>query len=130
DEADRAQFAQICDEHSHVVPTEEFATLSSQDDRSRKVVELQQRAQALETEIRKRDLLQHQLQQREAELQDFLEHAVIGMHWVSASGEILWANNAELELVGYPQEEYIGRNIAEFHANAAAAEDVMARLAR
>ena len=130
DEADRAQFAQICKEHSHVVPTEAFTTLSSDDEQFRKIVHLEQKAQALETETRKRDLLQKEVHQREVELQDFLDNAVIGMHWVSASGEILWANKAELDLLGYQRDEYIGRNIAEFHADSAALQDIMERLAR
>jgi len=130
DEADRAQFAQICKEHSHVLPTEAFTTLSSDDEQFRKIVHLEQKAQALETETRKRDLLQKEVHQREVELQDFLDNAVIGMHWVSASGEILWANKAELDLLGYQRDEYIGRNIAEFHADSAALQDIMERLAR
>ena len=130
DEADRAQFAQICKEHSHVLPTEAFTTLSSDDEQFRKIVHLEQKAQALETETRKRNLLQKEVRQREEELQDFLDNAVIGMHWVSASGEILWANKAELDLLGYQRDEYIGRNIAEFHADSAALQDIMERLAR
>ena len=43
-------FLNICAEHSHVVPTENYTTLTSENDRLRHVSLLQQRAQASETE--------------------------------------------------------------------------------
>jgi PAS domain S-box-containing protein len=36
---------------------------------------------------------------------------------VGRDGTILRANKAELSMLGYGPEEYIGRNIAEFHAD-------------
>jgi PAS domain S-box-containing protein len=69
------------------------------------------------------------LRQREAELTDFLENAAGGMHWVAGDGTILWANQAELDLLGYTREEYIGHPIAEFHADSAVIEDILHRLA-
>src|SRR5437762_9895142 len=67
--------------------------------------------------------------QRE-ELVDFFENAPVPMHWVAEDGRILWANRAELELLGYTSEEYIGRNIAEFHADADVIPDILRRLSR
>src|ERR1043165_4289984 len=51
------------------------------------------------------------------ELKACLEHAAEGLHWVGPDGTILWANQTELDLLGYPRDEYIGRNIAEFHVD-------------
>jgi len=51
----------------------------------------------------------------ERDLADFFENATQGLHWVDANGVIVRANRAELELLGYAPEEYIGRHIAEFH---------------
>ncbi len=65
----------------------------------------------------------------EAELTDFLENAAIAMHSVDAGGTILRANRAELELMGYAADEYEGRNIADFHADAELAADLLRRLA-
>ncbi len=65
----------------------------------------------------------------EWELRDFFENAAIGLHWVGADGTILWANKAELELLGYTPEEYIGHPIAEFHADADVIADILRRLA-
>jgi PAS domain S-box-containing protein len=53
----------------------------------------------------------------EEELRDFVENASVGMHWVGADGTIIWANQAELDLLGYTREEYIGQPIAQFHAD-------------
>jgi diguanylate cyclase (GGDEF)-like protein/PAS domain S-box-containing protein len=67
--------------------------------------------------------------QRE-ELVDFFDNAPVALHWVAEDGRILWANRAELELLGYSSEEYIGRNIAEFHADADVIADILRRLSR
>jgi len=64
----------------------------------------------------------------EADLNDFFENAVIPMHWVGPDGTIQRANRAELELLGYTAEEYIGRHIAEFHADAPVIDDILQRL--
>jgi PAS domain S-box-containing protein len=63
-------------------------------------------------------------------LRDFIETSTIGLHWVEADGTILWANQAELDLLGYLREEYVGRNIAEFHADKPVINDMLARLSR
>ncbi len=64
------------------------------------------------------------------ELRDFFENAVDGVHWVGADGTILWANRAELALLGYEAEEYLGRPIAEFHVDQPVIDDILARLRR
>jgi PAS domain S-box-containing protein len=63
------------------------------------------------------------------ELADFFDNAAIGLHWVAADGTILRANRAELEMLGYRADEYVGRNIAEFHADPEVIGDMLARLA-
>jgi PAS domain S-box-containing protein len=68
------------------------------------------------------------LRAKEQELRDFVDHAVLGLHWVGADGRILWANQAELDLLGYTREEYIGRHIAEFHADGPVIDDILQRL--
>jgi hypothetical protein len=64
----------------------------------------------------------------EDELTDFIEKVPIALHWVAEDGTILWANAAELELLGYTREEYVGRNIREFHVDTSVIEDVLQRL--
>ncbi len=67
---------------------------------------------------------------RSAELQEFLEEAAEGLHMVGPDGTILWANAAELCMLGYERGEYIGHNITEFHADRGTVEDFLARLLR
>jgi PAS domain S-box-containing protein len=77
------------------------------------------------TERRRADEL---LRGKEAELRDFVENATVGLHWVGPDGTILWANRAELELLGYAREEYVGRNIVDFHVDRAVIDDILRRL--
>jgi PAS domain S-box-containing protein len=66
----------------------------------------------------------------EEELRDFVENATVGMHWVGPDGIVLWVNQGELDLLGYPREEYVGKNIAEFHADRSVISDILDRLLR
>jgi PAS domain S-box-containing protein len=70
------------------------------------------------------------LRKRDEDLSDFIENASLALHWVDGDGRILWANQAELDLLGYKREEYIGRHIAEFHVDATVIEDILQRLNR
>ena len=97
---------------------------------------LEQRAQALEREVEQRKELERRLREAlsarsiaEEELQQFLDTAAEGIHRANRDGTILWANRAELELLGYTTEEYVGHTIAEFHEDPALANDILARLA-
>ncbi len=73
--------------------------------------------------------LERQLVERvEQELQRCLDHAAEGLHWVGPDGTILWANQTELDLLGYSREEYLGHNIAEFHVDRPVIEDILQRL--
>ena len=68
------------------------------------------------------------LKESENELSDFFENASISLHWAGPDGTILRANHAELELLGYAPEEYIGHNIAEFHVDQDVIADILERL--
>jgi PAS domain S-box-containing protein len=134
--SDADHFRQLCSQHTHVSPAETF----TQADDAARLVEisvLQQRSRALEAEIVQRELLEQRLrdalvavQEREEDLRDVLENAAEGIHLVSPDGIILWANDAELTMLGYTASEYIGGHIADFHADAPVVEDMLARLTR
>ena len=64
-----------------------------------------------------------------ANLWDFIDSAAIPMHSVGADGTIIWANQAELDLLGYQSDEYIGSAITAFHADPPVIEDILRRLA-
>lgn len=69
-----------------------------------------------------------QLQRKTLELQDYVENASIGLHWVDENGIIKWANKTELNMLGYDEEEYIGHHISEFHANKNKIEEILSKL--
>ena len=68
------------------------------------------------------------LRKSSQELADFFEDAVVGLHCVNEDGIIVRANKAEIEMLGYAGEEYVGHHIAEFHADPAVVTDLLDRL--
>lgn len=69
-----------------------------------------------------------ELKKRVAELSDFIENGSVPLHWVNNEGVIIWANQAELDLVGFTSEEYIGQPIANFHKDAEVIQEILMRL--
>jgi PAS domain S-box-containing protein len=65
-----------------------------------------------------------------SEVEDFFDNGGIGLHLVGPHGTILRANRAELAMLGYSAEEYVGRNIAEFYEDKHVIEDILRRLMR
>lgn len=63
-------------------------------------------------------------------LQDFFENGAVALHVVGSDGTILRANKAELDLLGYSAEEYIGRQISDFYADLPVINDILARLTK
>jgi PAS domain S-box-containing protein len=118
-------FDRVCALHSSVIPTESYTTLADPDDQLRMIVELQQQARSLQVEIEERKQIEEQLRRSQRELTDFVENAVVGLHWVGPDGTILWANRAEMDMLGYSREEYIGRHITEFHADPEVINDIL-----
>jgi len=73
--------------------------------------------------------LDEEIRRKTRDLEDFFENGAVGLHIVSGEGIILRANQAELALLGYTAEEYVGRHIAEFHADAPVIGDILHKLA-
>jgi two-component system cell cycle sensor histidine kinase/response regulator CckA len=71
---------------------------------------------------------QSELHRSQRELGDFFENASIALHWVGPDGTILRVNQAELDLLGYTRDEYVGRNIMEFHDDRSVIEDILRRV--
>lgn len=71
---------------------------------------------------------EEEVRQKNKDLEDFFENGAIGLHIVSSEGIILRANRAELGLLGYKAEEYVGRHIAEFHADAPVIGEILQKL--
>src|SRR5258705_10923571 len=59
---------------------------------------------------------------------DYLDTAVVGLHWVDGDTITVWANKADYEPLGYTEEEYVGHSITEFHADPDVIADILQRL--
>lgn len=127
----------ICKRHSVVLASEGVGGLSHELERMNGKKSIEQQASVLQTEIQRRKEIEQALlraladwRRAERELRDFVENAIEAISWVGPDGCILWANQAELDLLGYPRDEYVGHHINEFHADTAVVEDLLARLHR
>jgi PAS domain S-box-containing protein len=69
-----------------------------------------------------------ELDRKRRELEDYVDNATIGLHWVDGNGIIKWANKAELDMLGYSEDEYIGHPISEFHVQPEKISDILCRL--
>ena len=72
---------------------------------------------------------EEEVHKKNKDLEDFFENSAIGLHIVSGEGIILRANKAELDLLGYSDDEYVGRHIAEFHVDAPVIGEILQKLA-
>jgi PAS domain S-box-containing protein len=79
-------------------------------------------------DITRRKQAEKALKRSEAELTDFFENAPIALHWVGPDGTVLRVNQAELDMLGYTREEFVGHNIAEFHADQSVIADILEHL--
>jgi PAS domain S-box-containing protein len=120
-------FQQVCAEHEHACADAAMA-LPADSDADVRLIKLEQKVRALEAEVARRKETEAVLRQNERELSDFVENAAEGLHRVGADGTILWANKAELQMLGYRWEEYVGHNIAEFHADEPVIGNILCRL--
>jgi PAS domain S-box-containing protein len=94
------------------------------------MAEVTESNEALRIEIAQRRRVVEELRRSEEELAEFFENAAVGLHCAGPGGTILRVNHAELSMLGYDREEYVGRDIAEFHADPEVVEDILRRLAR
>ena len=86
-------------------------------------------ARELESAASGRRRAEKDLIRSEHELSDFFDNAVAPMHWIGPDGRVLRVNKAELAMLGYTQEEYVGRSIADFHADPEVIANILARFA-
>lgn len=68
------------------------------------------------------------LRRSQHDLNDFFENAPLALHWSAPDGTILRVNATELEMLGYSQQEYLGRSVTEFFVDKAAAENALRQL--
>ena len=80
-------------------------------------------------DITARKQAEEALRRREQELADFFAESPLGLLWVGPDGRVQRVNQAELELLGRPGEEVLGRHVSELHVDAKAAAHVLTRVA-
>jgi PAS domain S-box-containing protein len=102
------------------LPDNEVPT-SGPDTQFRVVRALERKAQRLEGELAR-------LKASERTLSDFVENALECLHKVGPDGTILWANQAELDLLGYEADEYIGRHVSDFHTDREGIDRILKRV--
>ena len=61
---------------------------------------------------------------------DFIENSNIGIHVVSPEGIIKYANEHELNVLGYAEEEYVGHHVSEFQFDKSCLDQMMNKLAK
>jgi PAS domain S-box-containing protein len=126
---DRKLISGICAVHSRAEFDEaDPQPIRDASDRTRLTSHLERRVQRLQRELQRRKVLESELAEREMELTDFLENAVVGLHKIDANGRVTWANRAELDMLGYAPEEFIGRPIADFVVQAGRAASLLERV--
>lgn len=64
------------------------------------------------------------------ELRELLDHAAVGLSFIDPEGRVLWANQTELNFMGFDQGEYVGRHLAESLVDPEVASDLLGRMAR
>jgi orotate phosphoribosyltransferase len=121
-------FRQVCAEHAHAC-ADAAAILPRGRPVDINLIRLEQKVHALQAEAARRRQAEKDLLRREREFADIVENAAEGLHQVGPDGTILWANKAELQMLGYRWEEYVGHHIARFHADADVIDAMMVRLA-
>ena len=68
------------------------------------------------------------LHRSESELNDFFEHAPLGLHWIGPEGTILRANESQLEMLGCGPGDFVGRRLSDFFVEEPLAGTFLERL--
>lgn len=91
-------------------------------------VRVQQRTEQLQQEIVERIAAEKSLNQSRQQIEEFFENASIGLLLIGPDGTIARANRMELQTMGYPAEEYVGKDYFRFNADPAAGRRLIDRL--
>jgi PAS domain S-box-containing protein len=81
-------------------------------------------------DVTERKLAEDALRRSEHHLSEFFNLAPVGLIWLSASGTILRANQAQLEMLGYSAEEFVGHSFLDLVVEPMEGRELLARLAR
>jgi signal transduction histidine kinase len=105
----------ICAEHSAVIPGESYTALVSQDERLRTIAHLQQKAQALETEIGERRRVEAKLRQSQAELESLVERRTAALRQLSS--RLLSLQDSERRRIARELHDSLGQYLVVLKLN-------------
>jgi signal transduction histidine kinase len=105
----------ICAEHSDVIPGESFTALASQDQRLRSIAQLQQKAQALETEIAERRQVEEKLRRNQAELESVVEQRTAALRQLSS--RLLNLQDSERRRIARELHDSLGQYLVALKLN-------------
>ena len=108
-------FLKICAEHSAVIPGESYTGLVSEDDRLRGIAALQQKAQALVTEIAERQQVEDQLRRSKAELESLVEQRTVALRRLSA--RLLTLQDSERRRIARELHDCLGQLLVGLKLN-------------
>ncbi len=91
---------------------------------------LDKREQALQRREQALNRREQAVGRKERELNDLFETASVALNWVGSNGIILWANQAELAMLGYASNTYVGHHVLEFHADKTLLDEFVVLLER
>ena len=105
----------ICAEHSNVIPGESYTALVSQDERLRRIAHLQQKAQALETEIAERRQIEERLRRSQAELESLVEQRTAALRQLSS--RLLSLQDSERRRIARELHDSLGQYLVALKLN-------------
>jgi signal transduction histidine kinase len=105
----------ICAEHSDVIPGESYTALVSQDARLRSIAHLQQKAQALETEIAERRQVEERLRRSQAELESLVEQRTSALRQLSS--RLLSLQDSERRRIARELHDSLGQYLVALKLN-------------
>ena len=105
----------ICAEHSDVIPGESYTALVSQDERLRSIVHLQQKAQALETEVAERRLVEEKLRRSQAALESLVEQRTAALRQLTS--RLLSLQDSERRRIARELHDSLGQYLVALKLN-------------
>jgi signal transduction histidine kinase len=112
---DQRLFAQICAEHSSVVPAEGFGEQIAEDQISRNIADLQQRAQSLAIEVEARKAAEDRLRVAQAELECLVEQRTTALRKLSL--QVLKLQDLERRRIARELHDSLGQEFVGLRVN-------------
>jgi len=108
-------FLRTCEEHSHVIPVESYTSLVNDEQRLRSISFLQQKAQALETEMAERKKVEEALRRSQAQLESTVEQRTTALRQLSS--RLLTMQDTERRRIARELHDSLGQYLVGLKLN-------------